>query len=78
MRGLIWVLGCVIVAMGMYCASSPRWMEVAPDAVRPIVKIEPRSLVVRLAEAGQARRQREAATAGAVVLQETAIFFDAK
>jgi hypothetical protein len=78
MRGLIWILGIVIVAIGMYGVSPPDWSQAPVEASRTAARTESRSMVVRLAKAGQAMRQREAPPAGPVVATEAAISFDAK
>ena len=77
MRGLCWMLGAVLVAIGVYWLSPPLTPPTPPRATPVTVRAASRSLVARLAEAGQARREREAA-AVTVEASEAALFFDAK
>lgn len=66
MRGLLWLVGVVVVAIGVYLASPPRWAGEATGAASQAARSDSRSLVVRLAKAGQAMRERDVRPAGAV------------
>lgn len=67
MRGLVWMVGIVAVAAAMYWANPPRWAESTVEVPRNVARSDSRSLVVRLAKAGQAMREREIRPAGLVV-----------
>lgn len=66
-RTLFWLVGIVIVAIGIYCMPSP------PVAQGAEMRRSPRSLTVRLAEVGPSGRR-----APVRAPQGETIFFDAR
>lgn len=59
MRGLCWIVGIVVVAVGLFLVSPPRWGEAPVRGTGGTVATsQARSLMVRLAKAGQSMRER--------------------